>query len=64
MIVMVVLHLLGMNDWVPKFVKKYADLRTTIIDAYNTYCEESSARTFPAEAYQYNAKIEGIENLK
>ena len=62
--VLVAQDMLGMNDWVPKFVKKYADLRTTIIDAYNTYCEESSARTFPAEAYQYNAKIEGIENLK
>lgn len=62
--VLVAQDMLGMNEWVPKFAKKYADLHATIIEAYNAYCEESSARTFPSEAYQYNAKIENIEDLK
>ncbi|MCI8342190.1 MAG: 3-methyl-2-oxobutanoate hydroxymethyltransferase [Firmicutes bacterium] len=62
--VLVAQDMLGMNDWVPKFAKKYADLHTVVIDAYNKFCEESTARTFPSTEYQYNAKIEGIENLK
>jgi 3-methyl-2-oxobutanoate hydroxymethyltransferase len=62
--VLVAQDMLGMNEWVPKFVKKFADLHTTIIGAYNDYVKESNARTFPDEATQYNAKIEGIENLK
>ncbi|MCI1931619.1 MAG: 3-methyl-2-oxobutanoate hydroxymethyltransferase [Clostridia bacterium] len=62
--VLVAQDMLGMNEWVPKFVKKFADLHTTIIGAYNEYVKESNARTFPNEATQYNAKIEGIENLK
>lgn len=62
--VLVAQDMLGMNEWVPKFVKKYADLHSIVIGAYNEYVKESNARTFPNEATQYNAKIEGIENLK
>jgi len=62
--VLVAQDMLGMNEWVPKFVKKFADLHTVMIGAYNEYVKESNARTFPDEATQYNAKIEGIENLK
>lgn len=62
--VLVAQDMLGMNEWVPKFAKKYADLHKTIIEAYNEYCKECSERSFPSEPYQYNAKIEGIENLK
>ena len=62
--VLVAQDMLGMNDWVPKFVKKYADLRTSILGAYNDYVKEANERTFPSETYQYNAKIEGLENLK
>ena len=62
--VLVAQDMLGMNEWVPKFAKKFADLHTIIIDAYNEFAKESNERTFPDEATQYNAKIEGIENLK
>ena len=62
--VLVAQDMLGMNDWVPKFVKKYADLRTSILGAYNDYVKEANERTFPSETYQCNAKIEGLENLK
>ena len=62
--VLVAQDMLGMNEWVPKFAKKFADLHTIIIDAYNEYVKESNARTFPDHDTQYNAVIEGIENLK
>ena len=53
-----------MTEWVPKFVKKYADLRTVILDAYNEYVKEVNQKVFPSELYQYNAKIDGLETLK
>ena len=62
--VLVAQDMLGMNEWVPKFAKKFADLHTIIIDAYNEYVKESNERTFPDHDTQYNAVIEGIENLK
>ena len=62
--VLVAQDMLGMNEWVPKFAKKYADLHKIIIEAYNQYVAESNERSFPSEPYQYNAKIEGLENIK
>ena len=62
--VLVAQDMLGMNAWVPKFAKKFADLRTIIIDAYNTYAKECNERSFPDTDHQYNKVIEGIENLK
>mgnify|MGYP000944734308 CR=1 FL=1 len=62
--VLVAQDMLGMNAWVPKFAKKFADLRTIIIDAYNTYAKECNERSFPDTDHQYNTVIEGIENLK
>lgn len=62
--VLVAQDMLGMNEWVPKFAKKYADLHKIIIEAYNEYVKESNERSFPSEPYQYNAKIEGLENVK
>ncbi len=62
--VLVAQDMLGMNDWVPKFVKKFADLHTVVIGAYNDFVKECNARTFPNHDTQYNAVIEGIENLK
>lgn len=62
--VLVAQDMLGMNEWVPKFAKKYADLHKVIIEAYNEFAKESSERSFPSEPYQYNAKIEGLENVK
>ena len=62
--VLVAQDMLGKNVWVQKFAKKFADLRTIIIDAYNTYAKECNERSFPDTDHQYNTVIEGIENLK
>ena len=62
--VLVAQDMLGMTEWVPKFAKKYADLHKVVIEAYNEYVKESNERSFPSEAYQYNTKIEGLENVK
>jgi 3-methyl-2-oxobutanoate hydroxymethyltransferase len=46
-----VLHdLLGLTEGqTPRFVKKYAPLRETILDAVKQYCEEVRSGTFPGE---------------
>lgn len=51
--ILVTNDLLGMTDWVPKFVKKNADLKTTIGDAVETYASEVKSRAFPGEAQTY-----------
>ena len=50
-----------MSDWVPKFVKKYADLRTIVIDALDTFADEVNTGAFPTPEYSYNTKVEGFE---
>ncbi|MGY8986821.1 MAG: 3-methyl-2-oxobutanoate hydroxymethyltransferase, partial [Sphingomonadales bacterium] len=39
--------MLGMGDWSPKFVKRYADLKGEIRKAAQKYAEEVRARKFP-----------------
>lgn len=48
--------MLGMFDWTPKFVRKYADLRTEIDTAVATYAADVKARRFPAEVETYFSK--------
>ena len=44
-----VMHdLLGLNEKVPSFVKKYADLATTVRNAFSTYVSEVRDGKFPA----------------
>lgn len=50
---------LGMFDWTPKFVRKYADLRTEIGRAVETYAADVRARRFPAEVETYFSKKAG-----
>ncbi len=38
----------------PKFVKKYADLRTTITDAARAWCDDVVKRTYPADENTYS----------
>ena len=45
--------MLGITDWVPKFVKKYADLRAEITKAATNYAEDVRSRRFPGEAQTY-----------
>ncbi|CAN5415922.1 3-methyl-2-oxobutanoate hydroxymethyltransferase [soil metagenome] len=54
--VLVTPDMLGMFDWTPKFVRKYADLRTEIDAAVATYAADVKARRFPAEVETYFSK--------
>jgi 3-methyl-2-oxobutanoate hydroxymethyltransferase len=48
--------MLGLFDWTPKFVRRYADLRGTIASAVRAYAEDVRARRFPAPIETYYAK--------
>ncbi len=52
--VLVTDDMLGIFDWTPKFVRRYADLRTDIDRAVRAYAADVRARRFPgaAETYQ------------
>jgi 3-methyl-2-oxobutanoate hydroxymethyltransferase len=47
--------MLGLFDWTPKFVRRYADLRGEIARAARAYADDVRARTFPAAAETYFA---------
>ncbi len=49
--------MLGLFDWTPKFVRRYADLRGEITKAARAYADDVRARRFPAAAETYFAKI-------
>ncbi len=48
--------MLGLFDWTPKFVRRYADLRGEIGKAVAGYAEDVRARRFPGPAEIYFAK--------
>lgn len=54
--VLVVNDMLGMFDWTPKFVRKYADLRTEIARAAAAFASDVKTRRFPAEVETYFSK--------
>lgn len=54
--VLVVDDMLGLFDWTPRFVRRYADLRTEIGRAAAAYADDVRSRRFPAEAETYFAK--------
>jgi len=45
--------MLGLFDWTPKFVRRYADLRGEIAAAARSYAEDVRARRFPGKAETY-----------
>ncbi len=52
--VLVIQDLLGMNsDFKPRFIKHYAKLEDTIVDALNAYGDEVRDRSFPDEDHSY-----------
>ena len=51
--------LLGLFDWTPRFVRRYAELRGEIGRAVRAYAEDVRARRFPAEAETYFARKAG-----
>ena len=54
--VLVLDDMLGISGRVPKFVKKYADLRGVITEATQRYASEVKARSFPAPEHTYPRK--------
>ena len=54
--VLVVNDMLGMFDWTPKFVRKYADLRIEIDRAAAAFASDVKTRRFPAEVETYFSK--------
>jgi len=55
--ILVTPDMLGLFDWTPKFVRKYADLRGEIDRAVATYAADVKARRFPAEVETYFSKM-------
>lgn len=54
--VLVVNDMLGMFEWTPKFVRKYADLRGEIDRAAAAFASDVKSRRFPAEVETYFSK--------
>ncbi|HEX8471703.1 MAG TPA: 3-methyl-2-oxobutanoate hydroxymethyltransferase [Brevundimonas sp.] len=54
--ILVTNDMLGMFDWTPRFVRKYADLRGEIDRAVASYASDVKARRFPAEVETYFSK--------
>ena len=63
--VLVYQDMLGYSDgFVPKFVKKYADLHSVMLEAFKQYKQDCEARTFPNENQTYAISDEVLEELK
>jgi 3-methyl-2-oxobutanoate hydroxymethyltransferase len=54
--ILVVDDMLGLFDWTPRFVRRYADLRGEIGRAVGSYAEDVRNRRFPAAAETYFSK--------
>ena len=52
--VLVINDLLGLNEQVPKFARKYADLRAVMTEAVEGFARDVEAGTFPDEAHSYS----------
>jgi len=48
--------MLGLFDWTPKFVRRYADLRAEVTRAVRAYADDVRSGAFPAAAETYFAK--------
>jgi 3-methyl-2-oxobutanoate hydroxymethyltransferase len=48
--------MLGLFDWTPKFVRRYAGLKSEISNAVRDWAADVKARSFPGEAETYFAK--------
>jgi 3-methyl-2-oxobutanoate hydroxymethyltransferase len=50
--------MLGLFDWTPKFIRRYADLRVAIETGMAGYAEDVRATRFPGvgETYSFGAK--------
>lgn len=63
--VLVVNDMLGMfSDFVPKFVKRFADVGSIMTDAFKKYDEEVKNGSFPDEAHSYKMDENVLAELK
>ncbi|MCB0178246.1 MAG: 3-methyl-2-oxobutanoate hydroxymethyltransferase [Anaerolineae bacterium] len=62
--VLVFHDVLGLYDrFTPKFVKRFAELRQPIIDAFSAYREEVESRAFPTEAHSFKISEAELRQL-
>ena len=62
--VLVYQDMLGYTDgFIPKFVKKYADLHSVMLEAFKQYKQECELRTFPEAGQTYAISEEVLEEL-
>ena len=62
--VLVYQDMLGYSDgFVPKFVQKYADLHSVMLEAFKQYKQDCEARTFPGENQTYDISDEVLDKL-
>ena len=54
--VLVTQDMLGLFDWAPKFVRRYADLRTEIDSAITQFAADVRSREFPGQAETYSLR--------
>ncbi|MBK8196794.1 MAG: 3-methyl-2-oxobutanoate hydroxymethyltransferase [Acidobacteria bacterium] len=54
--ILVTHDMLGLFDWTPKFVRRYADLSKAINEAAAAYAADVRARTFPGKAETYSLR--------
>ncbi len=54
--ILVTPDMLGLFDWTPKFVRRYANLRGEVDRAVAAYADDVRARRFPAEVETYFSK--------
>jgi len=54
--ILVTPDMMGLFDWTPRFVKRYADIKGAMEDGVKRYAEEVKSRAFPSEAEVYKAK--------
>ncbi|MDR2508625.1 MAG: 3-methyl-2-oxobutanoate hydroxymethyltransferase [Candidatus Ancillula sp.] len=60
--VLVLQDMLGMNDQVPKFVKEYADLKSTVVNSIKDYCRDVRSLEFPAEKHTFKMSTESVSS--
>ena len=62
--VLVIHDMIGLFDrFVPKFVKKYANVSEDIVNALNTYAQEVETGTFPGPEHCFTMKEEVLKRL-
>jgi 3-methyl-2-oxobutanoate hydroxymethyltransferase len=54
--VLVTQDMLGLFDWAPKFVRRYADLRSDIETAVKAYADDVRTRNFPGKDETYSLR--------